>query len=436
MMNKKWLIAIVFITGIVAVLQIAEAAIIMPSGITVSNTKYEPYPAEPGNYLELWLLVKNNGDKAAENVVLKLEPEYPFSLDREQDAYATISYMTGGGEAVVSFKVRVDVNAMDGISQIKMKYWAGGDTGAAITDTFYIQVSGKKNIEISEISPLILKPGEVTNLNFTIANKGRSPIQDITFTWQESKDTILPVGSDNKRYVQFIDVDQSVQVSFKVAASPSASPGVYSLMMSLSYTDINRTQSVLSSRAGIVIGGGTEFEVTLQDSTGGTLSLTIANVGVNPSYSVSVWIPQQPGVAVSGSSSTMIGNLDPSDYTYANFQLSMNSTDNTVAGQGNQRNFTGNPGQEQPVNPNKLLVNIQYTDTLGQRQIVTEEVILKSLAAQSVYGSQSFARSQTSNTSVIYIGGAAAAIVLALGIWKKDKILGAINRRKKQANQK
>ncbi len=412
-MDKKKLIAIVVCTiGIVALMQIAEAAS-TPSGITVTNTKYEPYPAEPGGYVELWFLVKNRGDKAAENVVLQLDPEYPFSLDRPQDAYSTISFMAGGGEALVSYKVRVDVNAIEGISQIKVKYWAGGETSAT-TESFNIQVASKKNIEISEISPLILRPGEVSNLNFTITNRGRSPIQDITFTWQESKDTILPVGSDNKRYVKFIDADQSVPISFKVAASSSASPGVYSLMMSISYSDMNKTQRNLSSRAGIVIGGTTDFEVAQQDSTGTTTSLIIANVGVNPAYSVLVHIPQQQGISVSGSALTVIGNLNPGDYTFANFQISRNFTD-----------FTRGQYSDSPRGPYKLLIGIQYTDTLGQRQALTREVTIQPQTAQIT------ARTQTNDSSMIYLG-AIAVILALLGIWKRDRIMKAIRRQQKQ----
>ena len=419
-MDRKRLIAIlVCIIGIVAILQIAEAAGTL-SGIIVSNTKYEPYPAEPGGYVEIWFLVKNRGDQAAQNVVLQLDPEYPFSLDRKEDAYNTISFMTGGGEALVSYKVRVDVNAIEGVSQIKVKYWAGGETSAT-TDSFNIQVASKKNIEISEISPQILKPGEVSNLNFTITNKGRSPIQDITFTWQESKDTILPVGSDNKRYVKFIDADQSVPISFKVAASPSASPGIYSLMMSISYTDMNKTQRNLSSRAGIVIGGETDFEVAQQDSTGTTTSLIIANVGVNPAFSVLVHIPAQQGISAGGSSSTMIGNLNPGDYTFANFQISRNFTDFTRG----PADSTRGQFSDSPRGPYKLLIGIQYTDTLGQRQALTREVTIQ---PQSV---QTAVRTQTNDSTMIYLG-ALAVILILLGIWKRDRIMKAIGRQQKQ----
>ncbi|MEM2924800.1 MAG: COG1361 S-layer family protein [Methanocellales archaeon] len=390
------------------------SAIATPSGIMVSNTKYEPYPAEPGSYLELWFLVKNRGDKSAENIVLQLVPEYPFLVDREEESYATIGFLAGGSEAVVSFKVRVDANAIEGVSEIKLKFWARGETSAT-TETFYIQVAGKKNIEISEITPLILKPGEIANLNFTIANKGKSPIQDITFTWQESRDMILPIGSDNKRYIRSLGVDESVQISFKVATSASATPGVYSLMMSISYTDTNKTQRNLSSRAGIVIGGTTEFEVSQQESSSGLISLVIVNVGVNPAYSIVVFIPHQQGMSTIGSSSTVIGNLNPGDYTYASFQVSRNFSD---------MRRPIDTRVDQPLN--KLLVGIQYTDTLGHRQTIFKELELQ---PQSTGTIQLSARSQTSDTTWMYIWGLAAIVVL-LAIWKRDRILRAIRRKK------
>ena len=61
-------------------LQIVAAA---PS-LQVSLSKYEPYPASPGDTVKVWLLVQNTAPDStkdvAKNVVVELVPEYPFSL--------------------------------------------------------------------------------------------------------------------------------------------------------------------------------------------------------------------------------------------------------------------------------------------------------------------------------------------------------------------
>ena len=47
--------------------------------ISASILKYEPTPAEQGRTIDVWVQLSNAGTKA-EKVVLKFEPEYPFSL--------------------------------------------------------------------------------------------------------------------------------------------------------------------------------------------------------------------------------------------------------------------------------------------------------------------------------------------------------------------
>lgn len=241
------------------------------SGIVVFNTKYDPYPAEPGKYLDIWFSVRNKADKAMQNIVLKLEPEYPFSVDNAQDAYHTVDYLSISSEALVHFRVRVDVDAVEGVNELKLRHWAGSDAATSTLEKFYIQVVGRRNIEISEITPW-LKPGEISNLNFTIANMGRAPLRDITFTWVESDGAILPVGSDNKRYLQVLDVDQKAHFSFKVVTNSDITPGVHSLSMIINYMDVNRTPRNISSSAGILVQG--EIELVLTD-------VSVKNEGFN-----------------------------------------------------------------------------------------------------------------------------------------------------------
>ena len=51
------------------------------------------------------------------------------------------------------------------------------------------------------------------------------------------------------------------------------------------------------------------------------ISLSVANVGNNMAYAVKVSVPEQEGYRVSGSSSTIVGNLQKGDYTIASFNV-------------------------------------------------------------------------------------------------------------------
>src|SRR3989338_2733621 len=47
--------------------------------------RYDPYPAEPGHYIELWLKVENKGSIDAKDITITLTPRYPFSLNNGEN---------------------------------------------------------------------------------------------------------------------------------------------------------------------------------------------------------------------------------------------------------------------------------------------------------------------------------------------------------------
>ena len=251
--------SIVMLVGIFALLvSLTASAIIIEtdSGI-VSDGSYlhvtlvnqDPYPAEPGGYVELLFKLENWGVGKAENVVVELKPEYPFSIDPGTDAIrelGTIGCTQGddGDEQafLLKYKVRVDEDAIDGENEIKLKYSYEND-----------------NLQNSYV------------------------------------------------------VEEEITVS---------DPKTY-------------------------------FEVILQDITGNDATLAIANTGKNPAYAVITSIPKQDSFRVLGTSDNVIGNLDAGDYTLISFQVT--ATSNST------------PDRE-------LLVEVVYTDTLGIRRTIQEEV--------------------------------------------------------------
>ena len=80
----------------------------------------------------------------------------------------------------------------------------------------------------------------------------------------------------------------------------------------------------------------TDFDVSFSESSQGEISLSVANVGNNMAYAVKVSVPEQEGYKVSGSSSTIVGNLEKGDYTIASFNVA-----STQAAGGNAGTASG-----------------------------------------------------------------------------------------------
>ncbi len=206
-------------------------------------------------------------------------------------------------------------------------------------------------VEISDVSPNILVPGEETTLTFEIENLGESDITNVIFSWEEETGAILPIGSSNTKTIEEISDDESEELKFNVFTSASADPGLYELVLTLRFSTENGTILTETSKAGIIVGGTTDFEIVVSDFSSGEILLSITNLGKNDASSVIVSIPEQTGFKTTTTSSSIVGDLVKGDYSIVSFQLS---------GSGSYLN-----------------VDISYTDTTGIRQKVTKQVFIE-----------------------------------------------------------
>ncbi|MDD5699976.1 MAG: hypothetical protein PHH00_02165 [Candidatus Nanoarchaeia archaeon] len=257
------------------------------------------------------------------------------------------------------------------------------------------------NVEVSDVSPTSLIPGEQTTLEFNIENTGDIDLNNIIFSWEEKTGSILPVGSSNTRSIDFLDVGDDKKLEFPVFTSASAEPGLYELIFTMRFNNENGTVITETSNAGIIVGGQTDFDVSVSDISSSGVILSIANIGKNPASSVTVTIPEQSNFKVSGSSSTIIGNLDKGDYSVASFQI------NSLA-----------------KSSSNLNIEIQYTDTTGTRQTLNKTVEVQSTSTQQITQSTTgqsvttgnFVENNSGSSNTLLIIGFIASMVLTIGV--------------------
>jgi hypothetical protein len=363
------------------------------SGISISLVNQDPQPAVSGDILTVSVGVANLGSSSISSLQVGVENGYPFTVLAGDNPVKTIPLLSGfqGSEGqnlyVLTFRVRVDPNAQEGTYPLKISYASLGSSATAEA-TINIEVKGSESANIIRIDKTVLNPGTQSNMRFEVTNVGNSPLRQLSFSWSNPDKIILPVGSDNTRYVNYLDVGKSTELDYQVIADTNAQPGLYQLDLLLNYQNtLNSTvPSKISTTAGIYVGGGTNFEVAFTDSSSGTTSFTVANTGSNPATSVAVILPAQPGWLISGPNSVIIGNLNKGDYTVASFKLqSAGSTNRTLSAGGRSGNF--NPGEAAVQNRsfqydsntngsarNSIQLQIAYTDTMGNRQTIAKDV--------------------------------------------------------------
>ncbi|UZE93809.1 MAG: hypothetical protein IB618_03515 [Candidatus Pacearchaeota archaeon] len=201
--------------------------------LDVTLLNQDPYPAQPDNYVDLIFKIENEGGSEAEDVLVELLPEYPFSLDPGVSAIKRIGLIRGsqyGAEAVfVKYRVRVDKDAIDGENGIKLRYIYNTE---GIWDKFFekefdIMIDDPKtdfDIAIQDYS------SETNSLTIAISNIGEQDANSVTIILPEQS-SIDIIGSD-REIVGGIDADDYTVSSFRVIPREDAA-----LIVRIAYTD-------------------------------------------------------------------------------------------------------------------------------------------------------------------------------------------------------
>jgi hypothetical protein len=420
------------------------------SAVQVNVTNQNPDNARPGEPLELTLSVQDIGDTDVKDVQVQLNPEYPFSKLSEEDLEKSIAYLNARQDndeaGVLKFKLMTDANASEGTYDLDIvtTYKSGSGSNEktyTTTQTIHVQVQGKEYAQVVTVSKADIDIAKEEPLEFIVTNTGTSPLKNLVFSWTDPKEVVLPVYSDNTKHIKQLNAGQSVKVDYTVMADVSATPGLYTLDVNLSYEDSDSNSKNIQTTAGLFVGGATDFDVSFSESSAGETSLSVANVGNNIAYAVKVSIPDQDGYKVSGSSSMIVGNLEKGDYTIASFNVanSQGSTgENATKNSGTSPDFSqinDNGANSASQNSNPLKVQIEYTDAKGERQTVTKEVKLGTTSGNmTAAGSQEGKSSAGIGSYVFYI--VVIALVGGVFVYRKKIQEKMKARKEKQSGHK
>lgn len=350
-----------------------------------------PTTISPGNDGYIQLTLRNSGTLPANRISIS-----SVSWDRMIIPYGTwvgdIGALGVGDSLISLYKFSVSNNASSGLYTVTFNIEYCQDSYCkTINPNAIITVQSPSVVELISINPTSLKLGEKANITFTIANKGSSQINNVIFTWSTQGNAILPLGSDNRIIIPVINANSFYEIPVEVSVSPNAIPGLYSLSISIQYQDKTGANQSISSVAGIEVGGETDFDVSVQESTSTLTTLAITNIGTTTAYSTVVRIPQQENFRVIGTSSNVLGNLNAGDYTLASFQILPT------------RNFTQGANR-------KLLVEISYTDAVGIRRVVEKDVEI------GMFLNTTFTRTRTTQFQAPLSNGLLYIIIGIVGI--------------------
>jgi hypothetical protein len=191
----------------------ANAADTNICNLNISMINQDPYPAIPGDYVKVVFQVGGVQNPNCKGVEFELIPSYPFSLDNNNGLITlegstwTPDYNTNW---MIPYTIRVDKDAIDGDSEIKVRY-STGSSELDIQKTFYITIEdARTNFDA------VIQESSTSDVSIAIANSGKYTANSVVVRIPE-QDTFKVTGTDGQMVGNLDSGDYTI-VSFSVSA--------------------------------------------------------------------------------------------------------------------------------------------------------------------------------------------------------------------------
>ncbi|MDK2833059.1 MAG: hypothetical protein PWP63_146 [Methanolobus sp.] len=398
---SAWVIGLVLVSALIC----TPAAAANGADLKVSILQYQPVPAEIGEYVTVWVKIENIGFSRAENVAVRLVPEYPFSLDAPANANKTTGVLNPERAAVHEYRLFVDENARDGVETIEVWYRVGNE-GIWYKDEFDIRVGlstfnsrGSVQLQGSPVmEPDVFMPGDRGIIRLTLVNAATSPT---VVMGGEEFDTNARIQSASLESTDGIEVTtgtyygsgiigpgESVNLTYNIRVGDEVEDGTYYL-----YLAVEGNSHALSNNWRIPVRIDSSSVRVIPSSPlvlengAGTLEFDVANIHPNRLSSVSVRL-QAEGIEFSPSE-YFIGSMDPDELFTIQFEAasadneSFSPRDMTIIA-----NYRNGVNQHSSVVDTRQLRSVEVRDDNGPG--IALAVIL--LAALAVVGYMMYRR--------------------------------------------
>lgn len=330
---KKLLI----ILGVLCLL-IPTSATLVPqtSDLQVTQTSYEPFPAEPGNHVKIYVNVQNKGTETKEDIWFRLNTEPPFSVE---DPLKYRGKIYSSQKATLEYWVWVEADAEEDEYTDHLKLKKCRDKNCTIGTVTPINITVSKSHPILEVSSIELKedisPGEKTQAKLTLKNRGSSRLKDVSLKLDLSSSSLplVPYGGSTEKIISSIPAHGSGEVVFDLLASGDAESDTYKVPLNLTYYDESNNKYSKEDILGVTVGGKPSLKVGLEEydylseNSIGEVDFNIVNNGAERAKFVNVELLPTENYELLSPSEIYIGNMQSDDYETADFKIKLKETE-------------------------------------------------------------------------------------------------------------
>jgi len=269
-------------------------------------------------------------------------PSYPFVLDPGESLMRELGTLYGrsiGDEAAtLYYKLRVDRKAIQGDSELKLKYTFDDGKTWVLLDPFVIRVQSiDATVGITRIKsiPTKIEPGKSARVIVTLRNLADSVMEDISLKFDLTSDDMpfAPVNSTSEKKVRSLGAGESVDYVFDLLVLGDAASQVYKVPIVLSYADETGKLYNKSDILALVVGTRPDIAITIDDQefyssgSAGEITIKFVNKDVTDVKFLNVELMPSDDFDVFSTSSVYLGDLDSDDYESADFKVFVKGTD-------------------------------------------------------------------------------------------------------------
>jgi hypothetical protein len=349
MKKRLWLFAFILL-----ILPIVSAEYSKDSAnLVVIATSYEPYPAEPGEYLDLWLNLNNYGGQPIEELTFVLKPEYPFYLDGRESSERYFGKILPYQTVLVHYKIRVDENAVEGENALKYEYRYSGHSKwiPNSVDIIIQTIDAILTVDSVMTVPESVAPGETSQVKVKLKNTADSLLKSInirlgliteirtTTSISYTELPFTPIGQSNEMMIYQLGAGEEEEIVFNLVADPDAETKPYKIPMYITYVDELGENYSKTSIVGLIVGTEPEMSFSIESSeirenvATGNVIIKFINKGLIDIKFLNAKLLPSDDYEIINSNEVYIGNVDSDDYETAEFRLHVKqaTTDSKVA---------------------------------------------------------------------------------------------------------
>lgn len=326
-MKRMILLGLIVLLG---VLPGATALIGKGSSLEAELLYYTPVPAQPGDSVEVWIQISNDGGQATMPGTVTILETTPFIIEGENERVKEFKSIPAQQSFLVKTRVRIDKTANEGENYLTIRVQENGANNWLEKD-LPITIEGRSgtvSITSAESDPARIAPGGVSTLSIDLLNVGETNLRNIKASLDLTDLSIAPIGSSDSKTISSLGGGQRATFTFDLTAFPGAAANVYQLPVTITYEDEQGNEKSQSETVGIMVGSAPDLlvyfernDVSKETMEGGVV-IKFVNKGLSEIKLLEMEIVESDDIEVTSESPILyVGNIDADDYESADVTL-------------------------------------------------------------------------------------------------------------------